>query len=246
MQLLPSILVTLAATTCLLSRDAAEGFAVVAPSSSPNLKSSCCGETTTTTRTTRRRGFPAHQQSSPLSTRRSFRVTLLHGTAEAEWGEEDGSDEDEGAESQDEGEEEEEDTTPSSGGRRRKPRQQQVPHSDPMERAWRHSKKPLLRIGAKGATMSHGNSLRQLLQDHTAVKVKVNTQSFHGDLLEAFERIRALAEESGAPAGIECIQARERDGVILFGMPGTSGKITSGEFPPPPPPPPPPVQPLEP
>jgi RNA-binding protein YhbY len=242
MQLFPSILVTLAATTCLLSPDAAEGFAVVAPSSSP--KSSGCHETTTTTTT---RGFHAHQQSSPLPPRRRFRVTLLHGTAEAEWGEEDGSDEDADAASEGEGEEEEDTTmTPSSAGRRRKPRQQQVPHSDPMERAWRHSKKPLLRIGAKGATMSHGNSLRQLLQDHTAVKVKVNTQSFHGNLLEAIERIRALAEESGAPAGIECIQARERDGVILFGMPGTSGKITSGEFPPPPPPPPPPVQPLEP
>lgn len=49
---------------------------------------------------------------------------------------------------------------------------------DAMEKVWRHAKKPLLRIGAKGATHSHGNSLRQLLDDHTVVKVKVNTRKF--------------------------------------------------------------------
>lgn len=49
---------------------------------------------------------------------------------------------------------------------------------DTMEKVWRHAKKPLLRIGAKGATHSHGNSLRQLLDDHTVVKVKVNTRKF--------------------------------------------------------------------
>jgi hypothetical protein len=49
---------------------------------------------------------------------------------------------------------------------------------DGMEKAWRHAKKPLLSIGSKGATHSHGNSLRQLLEDHTVVKVKVNTRKF--------------------------------------------------------------------
>jgi hypothetical protein len=48
------------------------------------------------------------------------------------------------------------------------------------ELAWRYAKKPLLRIGVKGATMTHGNSLRQLLEAHTVVKVKVNTQKFGG------------------------------------------------------------------
>jgi RNA-binding protein YhbY len=108
--------------------------------------------------------------------------------------------------------------------------------SNPTEKAWRYAKKPLLRIGAKGATLSHGNSLRQLLQAHTAVKVKVNTQRFEGDLDAAFRHLRGLAEESGAPAGIECIQTRESDSVILFGMPGTTERIKSGTFPPPPPP----------
>ena len=49
---------------------------------------------------------------------------------------------------------------------------------DPVEKAWRYAKKPLLSVGAKGATFSHGNSLRQLLEAHTVVKVKVNTQKF--------------------------------------------------------------------
>lgn len=48
-------------------------------------------------------------------------------------------------------------------------------NSPNMELAWRFAKKPLLRIGSKGATQTHGNSLRQLLNDHTAVKVKINT-----------------------------------------------------------------------
>jgi hypothetical protein len=49
---------------------------------------------------------------------------------------------------------------------------------DSMEKVWRHAKKPLLRIGSKGATHSHGNSLRQLLEDHTVVKVKCNLKKF--------------------------------------------------------------------
>lgn len=49
---------------------------------------------------------------------------------------------------------------------------------DSMEKVWRYAKKPLLRIGSKGATHSHGNSLRQLLDDHTVVKVKCNLKKF--------------------------------------------------------------------
>ena len=47
-----------------------------------------------------------------------------------------------------------------------------------MENVWRYVKKPLISVGGKGATKKHGNSLRQLLDDHTVVKVKVNTKSF--------------------------------------------------------------------
>ena len=43
---------------------------------------------------------------------------------------------------------------------------------------WQYVKKPLISVGGKGATIKHGNSLRQLLDDHTVVKVKVNTKSF--------------------------------------------------------------------
>ena len=102
---------------------------------------------------------------------------------------------------------------------------------DGMERAWRHAKKPLLSIGAKGATLTHGNSLRQLLEQHTVVKVKVNTRKFDGSLHEAFQQLRALAEENGAPAGIEMLQARDADKIILFGLPGTLQRIKDNEFP---------------
>ena len=54
-----------------------------------------------------------------------------------------------------------------------------------MEEVWRYAKKPLISVGGKGATNKHGNSLRQLLDDHTIVKVKVNTKAFgkSGDFL---------------------------------------------------------------
>jgi RNA-binding protein YhbY len=107
---------------------------------------------------------------------------------------------------------------------------------DSMERTWRYANKPLLRIGSKGATLTHGNSLRQLLGDHTVVKVKINTRKF-GSLQRAFEALRTLAEESGSPQNIELIQAREGDKIIMLGLPGTLEQIEKGEFPPPPPPP---------
>jgi RNA-binding protein YhbY len=101
-----------------------------------------------------------------------------------------------------------------------------------MERAWRHVKKPLLSIGAKGATQTHGNSLRQLLDAHTAVKVKVNTRKYNNSLIEAFDSIRNLAVDAGASPHIELLQARDGDHTILFGLPGTREKIRNGEFPP--------------
>jgi RNA-binding protein YhbY len=107
---------------------------------------------------------------------------------------------------------------------------------DYMEKTWRYAKKPLLRIGSKGATATHGNSLRQLLEDHTVCKVKINTNKC-GSLQEAFDILRKLAEEAGASENIELIQARDGDKIILFGLPGTLERINKGEFPPPPPPP---------
>lgn len=100
-----------------------------------------------------------------------------------------------------------------------------------MEKAWRYAKKSLLSIGAKGATASHGNSLRQLLQDHTIVKVKISTQSYV-DLQAAFEHLRELAVASGAPFDVELLQSRESEKIILLGMPGAKNKIEAGEFPP--------------
>jgi len=104
---------------------------------------------------------------------------------------------------------------------------------DPTERVWRYAKKPLLRIGSKGATHAHGNSLRQLLEDHVVVKVKVNTKKFNNSVQQAYETLRNLAVENGAPADIELIQLREGSKEILFALPGTLKRMEEGAFPPP-------------
>ena len=106
------------------------------------------------------------------------------------------------------------------------------PELDATERAWRYAKKPLLRIGSKGATHAHGNSLRQLLEDHTVVRVKVNTKKFNNSVQQAYEVLRGLAIENGAPADLELIQLREGSKEIMFGMPGTLEKMEQGIFPP--------------
>ncbi|KAL7541461.1 hypothetical protein ACHAXR_010939 [Thalassiosira sp. AJA248-18] len=116
--------------------------------------------------------------------------------------------------------------------------------NDPLEKltgnrakAWQYAKKPLLRIGGKGATKTHGNSLRQLLDQHTVVKVKVNTGPFDGSLESAFDALKQLAVDSGAGDGIELIHIRTSDNTIMFGIEGALDKIDNGDFPPPPPPP---------
>lgn len=67
---------------------------------------------------------------------------------------------------------------PSRIGRVSSPIRAAATDDDKVEKAWRHVKKPLLRIGGKGVSKTHGNSLRQLLKDHTAVKVKINTDKY--------------------------------------------------------------------
>ena len=101
-----------------------------------------------------------------------------------------------------------------------------------MEGAWRHVKKPLLSIGGKGASPSHGNSLRQLLQDHTAVKVKVNTKAYNNSMESAFESLAQLVVQAGSPEPPELLQYRPGDRVLLLGLPGTRERILQGTFPP--------------
>jgi hypothetical protein len=55
--------------------------------------------------------------------------------------------------------------------------------------------------------------------------------------MDSFAVLSKLAEEAGAPAGIEYIQSRDIEKTVMFGMPGTLANIESGDFPPPPPPP---------
>lgn len=115
-----------------------------------------------------------------------------------------------------------------------------------MERAWRHVKKPLLSLGAqKGATIKHGNSLRELLQQHTMVKVKIqlllSSTSTEEDiapaLLAVYEQLRDFAVQSGASPDMELLQVRPSERTLLVALPGTRSKIEQGTFPPPPPPP---------
>lgn len=104
-----------------------------------------------------------------------------------------------------------------------------------VETAWRHVKKPLLRIGGKGITAKHGNSLLELLDDHTVVKVKVNT-----DKLGTLEEVAALLidcalgeGDAGVEGGVEVIQAREVENTVMLGKAGAMGLIRDGSFPPP-------------
>ena len=115
--------------------------------------------------------------------------------------------------------------------------QESKPQLDVQEQVWRFVKKPLLHIGSKGATKSHGNSLRQLLEDHTVVKVKVNTRKFGGSLENAANALKDIAVENGASVDIEIIQMRDYGNIVLYGIPGTLQRMEDGSFPPPPPPP---------
>jgi len=105
-----------------------------------------------------------------------------------------------------------------------------------VEKAWKYVKKPLLRVGAQGVAASHGNSLRELLNAHTIVKVKVNSISI-GSLEQVFYILKDQAEKAGATHGIELLLSKASANTILIGQPGSLERINKGEFPPPPPPP---------
>jgi hypothetical protein len=51
---------------------------------------------------------------------------------------------------------------------------------------------------------------------------------------DAFEILKGLAEESGAPSGIELLRIRLSENTILVGLPGMKEEIEKGTFPPPP------------
>mmetsp|Transcript_5230 Transcript_5230/g.7069 ORF Transcript_5230/g.7069 Transcript_5230/m.7069 type:complete len:188 (-) Transcript_5230:181-744(-) len=99
-----------------------------------------------------------------------------------------------------------------------------------MEIAWRHIKKPLLRIGKSGMTESHGNSLRDLLSQHQAVKVKINTNKL-GTLEEVFYQLKEYTENAGSSKGVELLRVRPSDSTIMVGSAGLSELISQGEFP---------------
>ena len=58
------------------------------------------------------------------------------------------------------------------------------------------------------------------------------TGTITGTLENAYESLRDLAIESGASQDIELIQMREKDRIIMFGLPGTLENVKDGSFPP--------------
>ena len=105
-----------------------------------------------------------------------------------------------------------------------------------IDKAWKYVKKPLLRIGGKGVSDSHGNSLKELLNAHTVVKVKINSTKI-GSLEDAFEALKAAVEKKGDMKDVELLHIRNSENTLLLGKGGTMENIRIGAFPPPPPPP---------
>lgn len=100
-----------------------------------------------------------------------------------------------------------------------------------IDRAWRSVPKPLLRIGGKGIAKSHGNSLRELLNAHTIVKVKINSTKL-GSLEDVFESLKEVVEQSQEFSGVELIHVRNSENTIMLGKAGTMDNIRDGTFPP--------------
>ena len=103
-----------------------------------------------------------------------------------------------------------------------------------VDLAWRHVSKPMLRIGSKGVSATHANSLGELLEAHTCVKVKINTHKL-GSLEEAFVCIQNVVVENNSSSNIELIHVRKSDNMIMIGKEGALDMIRAGDFPPPPP-----------
>ncbi len=100
-----------------------------------------------------------------------------------------------------------------------------------IDKAWRYLPKPLLRIGGKGVSDSHGNSLKELLNAHTAVKVKINSSKL-GSLEDVFEILKAQVEKKGNISGVELLHIRKSENTIMLGKNGTMKEILEGKFPP--------------
>jgi len=101
-----------------------------------------------------------------------------------------------------------------------------------VDEAWRFAPKPLLRIGGKGVSQNHGNSLGELLTAHTVVKVKINSQKL-GTPQDVFDILKDFVEKGKANiSGIELIHVRKSDNTIMCGLEGTMDRIKAGSFPP--------------
>uniref|UniRef100_I2CPM2 Uncharacterized protein n=2 Tax=Nannochloropsis gaditana (strain CCMP526) TaxID=1093141 RepID=I2CPM2_NANGC len=69
-----------------------------------------------------------------------------------------------------------------------------------LDSLWNQQRKPLLRLGAKGVLKSHLNSLRELLDAHNVVRVKVNGLSNTDIQGLAENALRMAVEHDSEPA----------------------------------------------
>mmetsp|Transcript_6162 Transcript_6162/g.7011 ORF Transcript_6162/g.7011 Transcript_6162/m.7011 type:complete len:204 (+) Transcript_6162:58-669(+) len=111
------------------------------------------------------------------------------------------------------------------------------PSSAQLEKAWRHIRKPLIRIGNKGFAPSHINSLQNLLVQHNgAIKIKINRSSATSVPLDQyFEDLNKMyceKEGDGGDGGLELVRTRESQNLIMVGGAGLMDRIMDGSYPP--------------
>ena len=98
-------------------------------------------------------------------------------------------------------------------------------------RAWKCARRPMLRIPHENdVTQKDGKMLKQLLDNYSLVKVKINGKLDMSMMEETFELLKNEAQESGASSEIEMIHTCVAEGTIFLGNPGTLSKIQSGSF----------------
>ena len=98
-------------------------------------------------------------------------------------------------------------------------------------RAWKSARRPMLRISDKNdLTLEDGKMLKQLLDNYSLVKVKIDRKLDMTTMEEAFESLKNAAQVSGASSEMEMIHTSVAESFIFFGNPGTLSEIQSGSF----------------
>jgi len=103
--------------------------------------------------------------------------------------------------------------------------------AEDVVRAWKCARRPMLRINYENdVTQKDGKMLKQLLDNYSLVKVKINGKLDMSMMEETFESLKNEAQISGASSEIEVIHTCVAEGTIFLANPGTLSKIQSGSF----------------